>query len=510
MHHVAERSITRSAELRTPRGPGNEILWELVEALCHVPVLADLYGRNLVVGLLGDELGEVLPVQEQPVMSRHLVDIVIVCWDRPLGLKALARVVGQFDQGSLHMARVRDIVFDMTVLPYWQADARNAVIALLREVDVDDVDEVYRLVAGPTAPELPRGATFLDAFSLLESLNASPEGLPKPLVFIEHLAIRSRPEVALELHRWTSLQAVEFELGDELKAVRQAVRTTAVSVERVGRAEGFAVFSLQRVGVTGDSYQLVHWRQLGSEDGWHPTRIDEHTGDLASVKNKVAVHIEDVEDHWADLDLVVQVEFVLSNDVLNLDVDQWTSEAETAMPVPLGCQYPVVVRSLERMGKRTWLRAWRARWGELRSQLDNGGVVAEASNRWGGNGTEADLRAMTADFARNPRAVSLVLSAPPCAASAGCDEIAVGLRAGLPVIVWHREACDAGFLQAAHGLLHGTSEFDLLERVRWIRADAYAAGPGSGHCGHALTILYDDPSRRLVPHHPRGPEGAAA
>jgi hypothetical protein len=472
--------------------------------------LADLYGRNLVVGLLGDELGEVLPVREQPEMGRHLVDIVIVCWHRPLGLKALARVVGQFDQGSLHMARVRDIVFDMTVLPYWQTDARNAVITLLGEVPVEDVDEVYGLVAGPTAPELPRGATFLDAFSLLESLNASPEGLPKPLVFIEHLATRSRPEVALELHRWTSLQAAEFDLGDELKAVRRNVRTAAVPAERAGRAKGFVVFSLQRIGVTGDSYQLVHWRQLGTADGWHPIRIGEHTGDLASVKEKVAVHIEDVEDHWADLDLVLQVEFVLSNDILNLDVDQWTSETETAMPVPLGCQYPVVVRSLERMGKRTWLRAWRARWSELRAQLDDGGVVAETSNRWGRNGTPADLRAMTADFARNSRAVSLVLSSPPHAASAGCDEIAVGLRAGVPVIVWHREACDAEFLRTAHGLLHGTYECGLLERVQWVRADAYAAGPGSRHCGHALTVLYDDPSRRLVPNHPRGPEGAAA
>ncbi|WP_433271660.1 effector-associated domain 2-containing protein [Actinosynnema sp. CS-041913] len=497
--------------MRTPREPEQEVLWQLVDSLSHIPVLAELHGRNLVVRMLCDELGEVLPIEEQGYRLMHLYDIVVACRQRPLGLSALVRVVGRLDKGSRHMAKVRNAVYDMTVLPYWPFEVRHTVITLLREVHVEDVDEVYRAVAGPTAPQLPPNSDYLDAFSLLETLNARPDGLPKPLVFIEHLAARARPEVALELHRWAGVQGERLGLADELRAVRHDFRDAEAPLRRRRKSDGFLVFSLQRVGATGDRFELVHWRQLGMQDGWYPMRVAEHVGDLESVKHAVAALIVHIEGHWADFDPSYHVEFVLSAEMLNLDVDQWSWETDPeGVPQPLGCRYPVVVRSLERMGKRQWHREWRARWAELAAQLDDDGVVAERSACWGRDGGQAGLRELMAAFDQCPGAVSLVLSSPPRAERPGREQIAVGLRAGVPVVLWHRDKCDGGFVKLARELLHTGDRRGLLERVRLARTVAFAEGPDTAHPAYALTVLYDDPGRMVVPLHPKAPEGASA
>ncbi len=497
--------------MRTPREPEHEVLWQLVDSLSQIPVLGDLHGRNLVVRLLGEELDEVLPIEEQGYPVIHLYDIVMACRQRPLGLSALVRVVGRLDKGSRHMARVREAVFDMTVLPFWPSDVRHTVISLLREVHVENVDEVYRTVAGPTAPQLPRNAGYHDAFSLLETLNARPDGLPKPLVFIEHLAAKARPEIALRLHHWTDMQAGLLGLSEELRAVRHDIRNATAPLTRHRTSDGFLVFSLQRLGATGDRFELVHWHQLGLQDGWYPMRVAEHVGDLESVKHKVVDLIVRIEADWAHFDPRYHVEFVLSGELLNLDVDQWNWETDPdGEPQLLGCRYPIVVRSLERMGKRQWHREWRARWAELTAQLDSTGVIAENSTCWGRDGDPMGPRELTAAFDQCPTAVALVLGAPPRAESLGRDEIAVGLRAGVPVILWHRERCDGKFADVATALLHLGGGRDLLERVRLARIEAFRRGPGGDQRGDALTILYDDPHRMMVPLHPRAPEGASA
>ncbi|MER5261957.1 hypothetical protein ABTZ99_07750 [Actinosynnema sp. NPDC002837] len=482
----------------------------MVESLSLIQVLGDLHGRNLVVRMLCEELGEVLPVEEHGYTLIHLYDIVAACYQRPLGLSALVRVVGRLDKGSLHMAKVRDAVFDMTVLPLWSSDVRHTALTLLREVNVEDVDEAYRAVAGPTAPHLPKNSSYLDAFSLLETLNARPDGLPKALVFIEHLAAKARPEIALELHRWAGLQAELMGLADELAAVRRDIRNARAPLTKPLKDYGFLVFSLQRVGASGDRFELVHWRQLGMQDGWYPMRAFEHVGDLESIKHTVAMLVEYIEGHWVDFDPVYHVEFVLSAEMLNLDVDQWKWETDTKIPQLLGCRYPVVVRSLERMGKRQWHREWKTRWAELAAQLDQAGVIAEESGCWGRDDSPEALRELIAAFSRKPSAVSLVLSSPPRAEFSGRDEVAVGLRAGVPVILWHRESCDSVFMDTARRLLHDGDHLGLLERIRVARTEAFAEGPGGTHCGHALTVLYDDPDRIVVPIDPTAPEGVSA
>jgi hypothetical protein len=104
-------------------------------------------------------------------------------------------------------------------------------------------------------------------------------------------------------------------------------------------------------------------------------------------------------------------------------------------------------------------------------------------------------------FNRKPEMVALVLSEPPRGEKAGHDELSIGIRAGAPVIVWHREDCSSPeFVEAVEDLLHSADDpLHLLERTRLARITAFEEGPQSRHFGGRLTVLYDDPFRMVVP-----------
>ncbi|WP_406601911.1 VMAP-C domain-containing protein [Lentzea sokolovensis] len=112
-------------------------------------------------------------------------------------------------------------------------------------------------------------------------------------------------------------------------------------------------------------------------------------------------------------------------------------------------------------------------------------------------------------FERRPKLVSLVLSESPQVAKSGRDEVAVGLRAGVPLMVWHREKCDsAEFVAVVEELLHGVDDpHHLLERIRLARATAFEEGAAARHVCGKLTVLFDDPARVVMPVPPAAPEG---
>jgi hypothetical protein len=221
--------------------------------------------------------------------------------------------------------------------------------------------------------------------------------------------------------------------------------------------------------------------------------------------------VEEGETDWGQYRPEIHIEFLLPSEIINLDVDQWPWETDSPIPEPIGCHYPLVVRSLDRMVKRKWHRSWHSRWEELSFQLMSAGAIQRDSACWSRSSSGDGLRELVSNFERKPKLVSLVLSAPPQVERTGQDEVAVGLRAGVPLIVWHREKCDtAEFLAVVEELLHSEDDpHHLLERIRLARATAYAEGVAGGHVCAKLTVLWDDPARVVAPIHPAPPEGVS-
>lgn len=484
-------------------------LWPLVYTLQKITCLADRNDRNLVARMVCDELGEQLPFEEHKHAVGHLYSLAEVCTHHPKGLTTLLRVLERIEQGSKPMKALRAIVAEMTALEILPAEETKRLFTLLHGVVVADIADIYDAIAGPAAPRLREQTTYLEVFRALEALNSDPTGIPKPLLLVEHIAARVRPELAIELRRWVEQQAARMDLVPELKVLRDNIGETQAPLTPPPSSVAYLVVQLQREGSTGDQYRLSHWRQLDLSDGWTPNRGPDLVDDLSAMKEHVAALIEEVEEKWGQYGPDIHIEIILPSEIISLDVDQWPWETNTLIPEPIGCRYPLVVRSLDRMVRRSWHRPWLRRWDELHAQLTNGGVIHRDSTCWSRSAGKDGLRELISKFERKPKLVSLVLSAPPQVEKAGQDEVAVGLRAGVPLMVWHREKCDsAEFVAMVEELLHGEDEpHHLLERVRLARATAFEEGAAARHVCGELTILWDDPARVVVPTPPAAPEG---
>lgn len=481
--------------------PGQDLLWPLVEALQRLSCLAELSGRNLIVRMLADELGARLPIEEHANPVFHIYSIVDACRQRFDGLPTLVEVLDRVEQGSNPMQRVRGIVGGMTALEIWPQEERDRLFDLLRGVVIPDIGDIYRFVAGPESRELLRQTTFPEVFLALEMLNAQPDGLPKPLVFVEYLATRVRFELACELRRWADQQATRFGVVAELQTVRRRFAHESLPAPPP-RSHAYLVLLLRPEGPSGENYRLCHWAQLDISAGWHPDRGPDFVGDLSDIRRRVAELVETAAEDWAQYEPEIHVEFILSGELLNLEVDRWQWETESPVPEPVGCRFPVVVRSLDRMTSGKWHGPWRTRWKRLQEQLGDDGMIARTSSH---RPETDDLLKLTAIFEREPELVSLVLGDPPELGRLGAGQVQVGLRAGVPVMVWHREDCEsAEFIDVVEALLHQDGPGDVPQRARRVRANALAEGVD--HVGNHVTILWDDPDRLVVPRNVAPPE----
>jgi hypothetical protein len=483
--------------------PARGLLGSLVQVLLKAPVLGDLDGRRMVIQIMGDELGRPFMVEEYSKTSMHLFSIADACRRSPGGLRALVKALEYLEPGALSTAAVRHVVTQMTPLDSWSAEEQRELFALLTGIVVPDAIEIYRFVGGSAAPDLADDCSYEEMVLALDTLNANAGGLPKTLVFVEHVAARVRVDLAVKLRRWVEERAANMNLLVELREVRRQLSRTSIPTSPQPRLPAYLIFMLQHEGL-GSGLRLSSWKQLDVTGGWFPERGGDFSGTLDDVKRQVASLIEGVESEWAKYVPDIRIEFVLPADLLNLDVDQWQWEVESSLPQPLGSHFVVAVRSLERMQKPQWHRVWYARWAVLESQVYAAGMINTECGHWSAAADPASLRELTAFFERRPDIVALMPRTPPL--PGGLEELMVGLRAGMPVVVWHRKDCaDDEFTTTVKAFLHTSGPELLLDRVRAVRSNAYGQSDQQ-HAGAHMTVLWDDPKRMVMPDRPAPPE----
>jgi hypothetical protein len=214
------------------------------------------------------------------------------------------------------------------------------------------------------------------------------------------------------------------------------------------------------------------------------------------------------------------IEFVLPRELLGLPCDQFMITMG-GVRRRLGIEYPVVLRSMDRI-EETWLwPEWRRKWNLLRERPAGARVHPLCEP-----GEYDDERLFT--LLSEPAAVGLAMAYPPwdgaCAGPGRLDEIRVAFETGVPIVVW----CRAGraperFAEEARELC-GSDPRSLPRTVRRLRREAVlsqdrrpqtlpqGAGGGdeneldeAGHLGMHLSLLYDDadrvpePNDRLTP-----------
>ncbi len=480
----------------------------LVDVLEQTDVLRYPGSFALYLELLADQLGEPVEVPDHPEVRQRLIALVLACAQIPGGLRALAEGLEMMVPGTREAARARAAVAELEVVDILPPGDREELLDLLDGSDQDRLRSIYRTAGGPYAPEVAPGAGYLRRLVTgLEEMNAPPDGVPPLLAFAEFAAAEAPPGIADGLRAWSSAVARRLGLTDRLGAVRRqaAERTSPMP----GTTEAYLIIKIEADALEDDRYHVRTWRQVG--EPWQPEPGEDFTGNLGAVQRHITDVVADAEAGWAvDAD-IIRLEFLLRQDLLALPVDQWPTDMEENPPRPLGFKYQVVVRSLDRMHVRRWHREWRQRWavlsgprweapriarpatGGIEPATPRGELVVRTSSS-----DPVGLRRLDAALAVDHQPL-LVLSRPLARTGGDTpDEVSVGLRAGVPLMLWQRDERLAEDFDSVIETLLATDR-DLREGARKLRIEAFSAEDPETHVGSHITLLWDDPYRLVEP-----------
>ncbi|MFJ7213251.1 hypothetical protein [Amycolatopsis sp. NPDC098790] len=467
----------------------------LIDCLEQIPSLRDPGSRRLCLELLADHLGMPLVVEDLPTTRASLIGIVQACRrQHPRALAAFVDAVEQMEPGSIPVQRARSAVEDMATLDLVTEYDRQELLTLLGENPSSRLAELVRAAAGPAAELTSADHRPADALATLERMNAQPDGIPPLLLFVEYLAAAADDQRAEGLRSWNDRQAARLEVTEQVQAVRLAQATEPAAPEEV---VAYLVIRIEPDLLDTGMLVVVHWRH-NDPTGWRPRRSEPFTGDLGDIRAHVADLVAEAETGWAKDATAIRIEFLLPYSLLNLPVDQWDLEAGSPLPRPLGLHYQVVVRSLDRARSPRWHREWRRRW-DLLKKVPPGLTTPEEHWLWSDGARRRHLTALDAKLAEQKKVVSLVLRSAPEGPDPG--EMLVGVRTGIPVMIWHRtESARAAFEAEIKSLQEFLPE--LVEKLRLLRSRARQVARPDSHVGSRVSLLWDDPDRPVEPQDP--------
>ncbi|NEO73342.1 hypothetical protein [Moorena sp. SIO3H5] len=180
------------------------------------------------------------------------------------------------------------------------------------------------------------------------------------------------------------------------------------------------------------------------------------------------------------------IELFLPLDLLNRDIDACRIDDGWGYLVPIGCEYPVLVRSWERLlpiyGRHRGL--WQEKWHFLQ-QLPGAACNGFVS------GDDQDLNRLFFQLSQQNVIGLKLLKAPPTIGKGSV--FAVILKAAIPVALWLRQNLSLNCQEQVDGLLCCCIH-ELPEAVKNKRLDAFQYPPDT-HIGHHLSLLWEDPYR---------------
>jgi hypothetical protein len=384
-----------------------------------------------------------------------------------------------------------------SVLPVFQELALHQLHELIATVVVPRLPILLAQAAGHGVQPLRREAGVWEAVEYLLDLNAEPGGFPRLMTFVELLAEQLGDTAAgADLRQWNDEQAQHLRQTLALGQLRAAKRAKA-SADQVLHL----LIQIEHDGLDDDRFLVSHWRQDVPGD-WPPARGEIKMSAFADLEAVVDEVVLEAEEAWSEQRAEVALEFVLPRALLNLPVDLWRCEPRSPDPRPLVLDYPIVVRSLERMMGRRWRRVWQAKWRVLLEDPSSARVYIAANPADVDRPYSIDVRL------KDPQVVSLVLSGPPPRVPRQHDELSTALRAGLPVVMWSRDERHTDALPEllAH-LVQPGGLLDLPQHLHEARQAALAASDRQLPTDviQNLVILWDNPLRTLYLDQPPRP-----
>jgi NTP-dependent ternary conflict system VMAP-like protein/effector-associated domain 2 (EAD2)-containing protein len=479
---------------------------DLVDVLASLPLMQQPEPRQQFMRQLRQQLDhrvdQRVELRDHPEPRRQCREIVDGCFPAPPMLWVVVEVVELFVPAAIQLRRLQRLLHERDVVDVLAEEDWLELRDRLQEIYPQDSGRLYqRATEHQLAAPPPWCEQAWDMFVHLSGQNAPASGLPPGMVFLLLLEQEVDSATAGLLRRRNQRMATELAVTAQLDR-RRAVMNT-------GGDQPFERYVYLVIQVEPDQepagadpperYLVSHYRQWYGGTGWHSQlrdRIQEVSG--AELEDVVERVIEQMEEEWAGRREEVVIEFVLPIHLLNQDVAWWRKERarpELGWPEKvLAMDYPVVVRSLDRLREPRWHHAWRRRWERLQAD--------PARSRLYRSQGGTDPTQLEAALASDLRWASLLLSEPPTMDASGdrtgLREVMTALRAGVPVIFWHRtEPTSDALWEDVHDMTADGQISRLPRHVRAARLAALRVDPDrrSGHRGRHLAVLWDDPDR---------------
>ncbi len=487
-----------------------ELLLRLTDAMSELTCMEDAQGRIHFAEVLGNILAR--PIDLRGIRLREdVVTLVRAALNVADGEHALVQAVSVLE-GAAAAERLERLLArppapqpvrsgllsredEASARTLLDKSAGNPPGNSLRDVLVDELGGL----------DLPTGLSPVQLFVHLLESNTQPDGLPPAVLLVDCAAqlVAWDPDHGVALARWARDWAQRAGLLTALER-RRADRADVPSDPSI---PGCLVVVVD-VARDGSGEILVRPWFNTVMGHWQPMPGEIVTTTLDGLGTVVEAALRQLvrpvaPPHATQEHSPPYVEFVLPHDLLNHDVAGLRIRSGDGTPVPLGLQYPVHLRSLERMRSNDplVLRQWQDRWRTLRTQ----GVRV---HDWQESDAGRPAR-WRAALAAEPRCTAAVLDAPHAAAS---DALRAAIAEGIGLAVWDRRGV---FLQERREVL--TEIFAAVQRpeqlptaIHRLRNTAYRQG-GDRLIAQHLAFFWDDPTRLVdIPEAGLDADGPAA
>ena len=480
----AQRGVSAVAP---PLSPAD--IEQLARMMLRLRGISDLASRGLFVAAIENQFGGRLMSQRQDDDLEDMAALIQACLEHPGALHELVEQLrGYHTHNADERRRVTEIAAMVEVAdpaPLLDITSRNKLYRILatlaRVITSDMVRSAYREATGPLSSAPIAAYDVSSVIRALESATTGPDGLPPLLGFLEGLARRLPAEPAGHLRAWVD----DFVLRENIP--RHLIPGLRLS-SRPADADQTMSYLLTELSAFGpdDQHYLSRVTLLqGDRRGTPLNALVLHPGKTPLGIAKIPELFDSVlDDMWERPDVNIDelvIEFLLPLELLSLAVDQWPIQPGE-LAHPLCVEHHVIVRL---SGRAQLAKRGNGQWRAKTRQLREG----NATVRWVDPNDTASASRLFNELFRGG-AECLALEHPPVLSrSLGGDVVSSGIRAGVPVILWCRDAASAqSFTAQLRNHLGQRDVPEVPDLVQQMRSDFLQS---SFPAGEHITLVWD-------------------
>jgi hypothetical protein len=423
---------------------------------------------------------------EEPLVD--IMEIVAAAYDYDGALQSLLEVVRFLHPHESRVVQpIEEIVSAVEPRELLQDGERHQLLELLDHAQASVVAAAFHHCtrttvadAGVDPHHTAAAARYVEAFA------ARPDRLPPLFDFVDYLAHHPPQSAGAALHQW--MDATSQRLGfHDRAATDRLCQSTQSRIVLAGRF--YLIAELRADKMRAGRYFLGAWRQHGDEPEEVIFQADqsvEWNEAITSAHRLMQELIANVETTAVERIL----ELIVPRSLVTEAIDQWL--VDQVLPAPIGTNYPLVLRSFDRLDDPTlhadWARNWR--WLKEHDRIAGAAAIREVESH-----DLATIQALRGALLREGApAVVLMHTAPAHSEALVADAFTAGLRGGAPIMLWSRRDQTVAELAASVRSAADEGLLSLREHVFQLRLRALETSDQAASGAH-ITIIFDDCDR---------------